>query len=483
MYKPIYKEKELILGQGHIIIATGWTNTKKVADSLDPADYAAIGYCRNAHKSLDYLIRNLLANPVISTVIALNDSPLTHNSQGGNPAIALSNFWDLGVKPNMTSNRWDIEGGVGTIAGDIPWDALEELRDYVFFSRLDSLEHLNQEIETFKRGRSMGCYERKTIYCYEPPVEESIVQPGRKVGHVVHGATVAETWVKILHRVMSRGKIEPCGYGNRQEIIDLLAVVENEGDTPDEFYFPDWIPVTRESLNDYLPCVLEDKANDEGNYTYGLRLRSWFGRDQVEDVIVKLLYELESCSAVMSIWDTNDHDKGGSPCLNHIWVRVIDNKITLTAVFRSNDMFDAWCANVMALRSLQNHIREAINYRSARNLEMGETITLSESCHVYDHCFEFAQAQVARYFKAPVNYSDPVGNFLVKRDGRGVAIERTDPRGEVTMTYSHTNPLTLVKAIAQSCPDIDPYHIGYLGMEIQRAFLHPDYTQDRMTFS
>jgi len=61
----------------------------------------------------------------------------------------------------------------------------------------------------------------------------------------------------------------------------------------------------------------------------------------------------------MSLWDVQDHRKQ-SPCLNHIWVRVVNNELSLTATFRSNDMFSAWPANAMGLRALQQYILDAI---------------------------------------------------------------------------------------------------------------------------
>ncbi|MCZ0902443.1 thymidylate synthase, partial [Microcoleus sp. HI-ES] len=85
--------------------------------------------------------------------------------------------------------------------------------------------------------------------------------------------------------------------------------------------------------------------------------------------------EIDAASAVISLWDaggnvnrrpdgSSDHQHSGSPCLNHIWVRVVDGEISLTATLRSNDMFAAWPANAMGLRALQQHIRDEIARRS-----------------------------------------------------------------------------------------------------------------------
>jgi thymidylate synthase len=70
-------------------------------------------------------------------------------------------------------------------------------------------------------------------------------------------------------------------------------------------------------------------------------MRSWFGRDQIEQVITKLIKEIDAASAVINLWDSggniiarpggsSDHEHSGSPCLNHIWVRVVDGELSLT---------------------------------------------------------------------------------------------------------------------------------------------------------
>ena len=139
------------------------------------------------------------------------------------------------------------------------------------------------------------------------------------------------------------GTIRPTGYdGCWQELIDLIAVVTEE---PPEFYFPqpNYLPCDRDFIQEYIHQILDDAPVVEGvKYTYGQRLRSWFKRDQIEQVITKLIGEIDAASAVMSLWDVKDHEKGGSPCLNHIWLRVVDNELSLTATLRSNDMFSAW---------------------------------------------------------------------------------------------------------------------------------------------
>ncbi|WP_246276926.1 thymidylate synthase [Microcoleus asticus] len=131
-------------------------------------------------------------------------------------------------------------------------------------------------------------------------------------------------------------------------------------------------------------------------------MRSWFGRDQIEQVIAKLINEIDAASAVINLWDSGcgnlfqrpdysfDHEHSGSPCLTNIWVRVVDGELSLTATFRSNDMFGVWSANAMGLRALQQYIRDAIARRSDYDLTMGPLVTVSQSAHLYDDTFEIA---------------------------------------------------------------------------------------------
>jgi thymidylate synthase len=145
-------------------------------------------------------------------------------------------------------------------------------------------------------------------------------------------------------------------------------------------------------------------------------MRSWFGHDQIEEVIAKLINEIGAASAVINLSDSggtnrradgsSDHQHSGSPCLNHIWVRVVGGELSLTATLRSNNMFSAWPANARGLRALLLHIRDAIAQRSDYDLTMGPLLTLSESAHLYDDTFETANRVIATHYDRICNTRD-----------------------------------------------------------------------------
>ncbi len=353
---------------------------------------------------------------------------------------------------------WIIESSItGYIDFEIEQDALEKLRQSITFQEVRSIADAVNQVKEYVQLYPVEPWgEAKPFLNLKPP--QRCCREAR-YGHRIEGRTIAETWVKIIHRIKTTGTIRPTGYdGQWQELINLMAVVTDE---PPEFYFPEpnYLPIDKSFINEYISQILDDAEYREGlKYTYGQRLRSWFGRDQIEQVIQKLIGEIDAASAVMNLWDVKDHDKGGSPCLNHLWLRVVDNELSLTATLRSNDMFAAWPANAMGLRALQQHIRDEISRQSAYDLRMGPLITISQSAHIYDDTWENAESLIqTQYAKIcqQRNYNDPSGNFGISiREGQILVEHMTSGSGEVVNLYSGTSATQICRKIAADCPGI-----------------------------
>jgi thymidylate synthase len=489
MFKAKYKPNQLIYGTGdNLVIVTGWTPKEAIAKKLASKEYAVIGNLYSSSRGINFLIRNLLLNPQVKHVRILST---TREDQNSGSCKCLFDFFKHGV--TQKNDKWVINSDiVGYLDIEISKEALEILRVSITVSYQDSndLEKITATIN-----------ERQS-YEFEIKENSTEIKPSNIYAHTVTGKTIAETWVKIIHRIRNNGTIRPTGYdGQWQELIDLKAIITDE---PLDFYFPipNYLPVDQAYIQNYLPQILEDAPYKEGvKYTYGQRLRSWFGCDQIKQVIDKLKKETDSASAVMNLWDSgtgcgdrqsikiiddcgmpervpyqiarygreagdSDHQHGGSPCLNHIWVRIIDGKLSMTATFRSNDIFSAWVANAMGLRALQVHIRDNIN----TSLELAPLITISQSAHIYDDCFENADKLIdTQYYKnRKLDYADPIGNFLIDYIDT-INVLHLDKNDNTVKKYEGKNPLVILKQIAKDNPSIDPLHIGYLGLELQKA--------------
>lgn len=474
-YTPHYKPNQLICGYGQTAVITGWTVKQSVAKQLNPEDYAVIGNLYSPTRGISPLIRNLLANPHVRFLVILQATKEDRNAGGCQCLLDfLANGFTKGTS-DTGRDTWVINSEItGYIDSEITADALEALRQSLDYKEVKSISEVVNYVKEFAKETHKQPWGEPLIF---PIVETTpTVLPGPRYGHRIEGKTIAETWVKILHRIKTTGTIRPTQYGQWQELIDLTAIVTNE---PNNFYFPEpnYLPIEQKFIEDYISQILDDAPQQEGvKYTYGQRLRSWFGRDQIEQAIQKLVIEKDSSRVVMSLWDVRDYDNNDSPpCLNHIWLRIVNDELSLTATFRSNDMFSAWVANAMGLRALQQHILDNIVSKADYNLKMGPLITVSQSAHIYSDCWEHADRLIqTEYVKLcqQRDYTDPSGSFLIRLDDGKIVVEHLTPgSGEVVNCYSAKSARKLYQQIAADCPSLQVEHAMYLGTELQKAEL------------
>jgi thymidylate synthase len=489
-YLPCDKPNQLICGQGQTAVITGWTVRQSVAKHLTPEDFAVVGNLYSATRGISPLIRNLLKNPHVRFLVILNATKEDKNS--GSCECLLDFFRQGFTKGKSDTGRecWVINSKIrGYIDIEIPDSILEKLRQSLQWEEAKSIAQAVNFVKSYASRSPVEPWGDPLDNFPKVEIRPTIL-PGYRYGYRIEGETIAETWVKILHRIKTTGTIRPSQYGQWQELIDLVAIVTKE---PTDLYFPNpnYLPIEREFIGDYRSQMLDDAPIREGvKYTYGQRLRSWFGRDQIEQAIEKLATEKDSSRAVMSLWDVQDYENNDSPpCLNHIWLRIVDDELSLTATFRSNDMFSAWVANAMGLRALQQYIQEQINHKTVYNLKIGPLITVSQSAHIYDDCWEYADRIIQTEYPKicqQKNFDDPSGSFVISVRDREIIVEHLTPgSGEVINCYSGKIARSIYQQIAADCPSLQVEHAMYLGTELQKAEIalsSPQslaYTQDR----
>jgi len=484
-YRPLAQSNHLLCGTGQVAIVTGWTPKEAVAKYLQAFEYAAIGNLYSPTRGLSPLLRNLLANPHVRYLVVLD---ATREDRNAGACQCLLDFLKNGITHGQTETgreAWLVDSPVtGYIDIEIPEASLDRLRETVQCVRVETIVDAVSETQRLARSPLAPWGEPQSFP--EPDRPAAIAIPGPRYGHRLEGRTIAETWVKILQRIQTTGTIRPTVYGPWRELIDLMAIVTGE---PPDFDFPDYLPVRREFIGDYLAQILDDAPDREGvKYTYGQRLRSHFGQDQIAGVIDKLAADSDSSRAVMSLWDVADRDAKTPPSLNHLRVRIVGGELSLTATLRSNDMFSAWVANAMGLRALQCHIRDAIAERSGDQFTLGPLITVSQSAHIYSDCWEQADRVVASQYPKLCRdraFGDPSGSFTIRiEDGQILADHLTPGSGEVVNCYCGKSARSLYQQIAADCPVLQVEHALYLGTELQKAemaLLDPriTYQQDR----
>ncbi len=479
-FQPLYKgsstsSNSLIVGdpEGSVGIVTLWSKAKEIAKKIDPKNYCVIGQLFSAERGLDFLVRNLLANPQITNLIVTG----VDFSKSG---IVLTDFFQNGFEKGKADTTekpcWKVKSQYsGYIDPDIPEESLNSLRESV-----NIVKSPNIEIFDFSTLQKPAKTREKSICLKKEQTVKQYI--GEYTGHIVRGKTIAEAWLKLLDTILKFGKFSGTHFDEQQkEIVNLLSIISEED--PNNFYTPDFLPGDEQHIKEYIPRITTDLPGGihKNEYTYGSRMRSWFGTDQVKNAVAKLVREPISRAVVISLWDpVKDLTIGGSPCLNHIWFRISDNKLHMTSIFRSHDMFEGYPENAFGLRALQEEIRrEVVSGLKEKGVEMdlklGDLMILSQSAHIYKDCWETAETTVKKYLTEKYTWHmaelDPRGNFIITADfGAGeIVLEHTSPTNEKIGEYRAKtaaelrNILTKEKVIS-----LIPHAID-LGMELMKA--------------
>ncbi|MFH0860993.1 MAG: thymidylate synthase [Candidatus Altiarchaeota archaeon] len=200
------------------------------------------------------------------------------------------------------------------------------------------------------------------------------------MSYYIRGKTIAETWNRLLNVIWYSGEDIKSQRGKTKEMLNLMCEVANPADRSIKGF-----PMGEEELKAYAKQLLsKDRSGFE--YTYGERLRAW-GSDILDkpvdqlDAIAKTLKRSRGTRRATAVtWiPPIDSKKEEVPCLILADFKVRDGKLNLTAVFRSNDMYGAWPANMYGLNKVNNFVAKKVGVKA------GAITTLSISAHVYEH--------------------------------------------------------------------------------------------------
>ena len=485
MFQAIYKATRLVYGNpdSNVGIITLWSKPKELAQKIDNSKFCVLGPLYSAERGLDLLIRNLLANPQITILILTG----VDFSKSG---IVLKDFFEKGFVKGKTDTTekpcWRVNSQYeGYIDVDITEEALNLIRENVTLVKVPDVA--NFDFSTLTPPQKTR---DKLVFIKKEEQTKKFV--GEYIGYVIRGKTVAEAWLKILDTIIRFGKESGTHYDDMQkEIVNLMSVISDED--PNNLHVPEFFPSDRQHVNEYIPRMTKDLpgGTTKNEYTYGSRMRSWFGLDQVKGAVEKLIREPVSRAVVISLWDTvKDLTLGGSPCLNHIWLRVNENKLYMTAIFRSHDMFEGYPENALALRCLQEEIRKQVEEGlkakgQNEDLKLGNLIILSQSAHIYDdsweRCIKTVDMYGQKYFGL-LSELDPRGNLIISVEDNEIVIEHTSASKETLGIYKAKSAEEMRDILVkEKIISLVPHALD-IGLELRKAEvtlkLNLHYTQD-----
>jgi len=470
---PVYREKMLIVGNpdSQVAVCALWTKKELIAERLDSSKISVIGNLYSPKRGISFLIRNILANPNIRYLVICG----LDKSKSGQAIVDLAkNGFEKVTDEKSKREYWQAISNVeNRIEIEIGKEGLDAFCRGVEIIDLRGEKNYG-EIREFINAldQNLPAFLPEPLLFSDPLKEEVNLFPSESTAHTIRGEKIAEVWLKILDHILRFGVTDQTAYQSRQkEVLDIISVIF--GEDPNDPYIPEWLPNDREHLEDYLPTILTGNCPVGTSYTYGSRMRSYFGIDQVQIVTDELKREKYSRRAVINLLDPRvDAKSKNPPCLNHCWFKVQDDRLHLMATIRSNDMFEGWPENAFGLRMLQDLVwRELLAVYP--EVKLGDLVIHSLSAHVYDDCWEEAKRIVEEHYSRIVSSSrsarDPRGNFVIRVESAEIIAEHYSGDETLLGIYKNKEAMPIISKIAGNEAISVISHALYLGSELQKA--------------
>jgi thymidylate synthase len=133
--------------------------------------------------------------------------------------------------------------------------------------------------------------------------------------------------------------------------------------------------------NEELKQTLFSTQEETGRYSYGARIFSFQSKkNQLDEYVIPLLQEHpQTRRALVVLADpiVDAQSERNFVSLLSVWFRIIDSKVCVTAVLRSNDFLLGWPANIYQTHLLQKYVADALG------LACGSVTSLSLSAHYF----------------------------------------------------------------------------------------------------
>ena len=125
----------------------------------------------------------------------------------------------------------------------------------------------------------------------------------------------------------------------------------------------------------WLKCM-DNNGNVNSNYGY-----QWNKGKQIDYVINELKYNKNSRRASISIYDAKDryNFKNDTPCTYAINFNIYNNKLNMSVMMRSNDLWFGFCNDQYCFSKLQELISKKLN------LKIGTYYHFTNNLHIYNN--------------------------------------------------------------------------------------------------
>lgn len=449
--------------RGRLGVITLWSTQDYVKSrfealgvDLDPAT-SKIAVIGNLYgNGIPHLLRNLLYNPQIRDIVICG-------ADRSGSADELVAFFESGLETidSLGEQVTRIEGTKRIIDGLVTPESFGEKPRFYRFGEIreeGSAQELCRFLQQFAPTEPVS---RERVEVPLPEVQVTRF-PSEPRDHSVVAETPLAAWRELIFRLVRFGHLVRLRKGDRQELQNVRVIVTkpqiDDRESLSSYNF------ALEDLVQYQHDMLVGPLPEDQSYTYGNRIREYYGFDSLTKFAGRLKENPQDRDCYLALWDSKrDIDADDTPCLVSLFFRVFDAKLTLTATYRTHNALDAWLKNVYGLMKAQEIV--ALD----AGMEIGPLTVISHSISVdpskYDHALRVAAS------KGFAIDFDPNGQFVIGIDQEAgeIVAQHTSDEGFLLHEYRSKKAERIQHEIARDCAISDINHALYVGRQLARA--------------
>lgn len=480
-FEPVYYGERLrtINPSGDVGVVTLWSPVKVVESKLsewgvdvgeNSSRIAALGNLYG--NGLPHLLRNLLWNPQISCLLVIGQ-----NLSGS--AEHLSNFFEYGLEEAdvLGVTLFKIRGTNRYIDGLVVPEDFSPPPSITVVGKVTH-ETTRTDVLEFFQNLPAQLPPRVGRSIKDLPKVEVARYPSEPRSHVVVRRRPLEAWQELIFRLVRFGHRNELRKGARIELQNVKVVVQEPIEDPDELMHK--FGFDPDHFRDYQERILRADVPEETSYTYGNRLRGYFVRDDkvvdfIDESVRRIKQDNQTRHAFTSLWDSSRDGHNSSPCLVTVFLRVFENKLTLTATFRTHNAMSAWPENVWGLMAIQRQVCRGIQIGPGAITVISHSISIDADATVLSRAQEIARQRVSDDDIDPVTGKrelrlDPNGEFTITVDKAQLeVVAQHSYQGVLLTEYRGKTAWDIELQIARDCAISEVSHAMYVGRELAKA--------------
>ena len=445
---------------GDVGLLTLWSPLRTVQRKLDAISPAILDPARSRvavvanlyGDGMFAMLCNLLHNPQVRHLVAIGE-PLDL------PTVAeLRAFLADGLEDTtMLDRTLKRVRGTDRLFPDVPAFDAERLRETLTLTVLGRLSDpglgpaLQGALATLPRADPATIGARVTVDVADvaggAAGADRVRQPSDVTAHQVVRRRPLDAWTELMVRVSRFGRPVELRSGPRLELLNVKVVLTEPAEESEASLARYGFRLDR--FRSYQESILRPELPEGIAYTYGNRLRGHFPQattpaDTLRSVIDALRANPESRRGFVALWDTaldlpagEDGDDTAAPCLTTLFFRRDDDRLALTATYRSHNLLTAWLQNVYGLLAIQRHVAAAVD------LPPGPITVISHSLGIDPRNPRYALARTLDAgWKRDEDLDQDTGKYSLREDPNGYFVVTADrARGVVVAEHRYAGLL------------------------------------------